>query len=161
MAVPLLFDLFNAIDYNSDVKWFDVPEELMTREVCSESGLIPTQYCTSVIRDFAIKDKSHNEVCNIHKPVYVNLDETIQYCTGCLPSSDYKKIVYTVYEPELSVWLSQNKYNYQRPPEHNPNCTAKFAEDGPKILSPSEDYEYFLKKTPVRKFFCLQLQTAE
>ena len=41
-AVPLLFDLFNAIDYNSDVKWFEAPEELITREVCSESGLIPT-----------------------------------------------------------------------------------------------------------------------
>jgi penicillin-binding protein 1C len=146
VAVPLLFDLFNAIDYDSDVKWFEVPKELITREVCSESGLIPTQYCTSVISDFAIKDKSHNEVCNLHKPVYVNIEETVQYCTGCLPSSDYKKTVYTVYEPELSLWLSQNKYNYQNPPAHNPNCTAKFADDGPIILSPSEDYEYFLEK---------------
>jgi len=146
VAVPLLFDLFNTIDYNSDVKWFEVPEKLITREVCSESGLISTLYCNSVIHDFAIKDKSHNEVCNIHKPVYVNLDETVQYCTACLPSSDYKKSVYTVYEPELSVWLLQNKYNDQRPPAHNPDCTAKFAEDGPKILSPSEDYEYFLEK---------------
>jgi penicillin-binding protein 1C len=146
VAVPLLFDLFNAIDYDSDVKWFEVPKELITREVCSESGLIPTQYCTSVISDFAIKDKSHNEVCNLHKPVYVNIEETVQYCTGCLPSSDYKKTVYTVYEPELSLWLSQNKYNYQNPPAHNPNCTAKFADDGQIILSPSEDYEYFLEK---------------
>ena len=146
VAVPLLFDLFNAIDYNSDVKWFEVPEELIIRKVCSESGLIPTQYCTNVISDFAIKDKSHNEICNIHKPVYVNLDDNIQYCTGCLPSSNYKKVVYAVYDPELSVWFSQNKYDYHKPPKHNPNCTAKFAEDGPRILSPSENYEYFLEK---------------
>jgi penicillin-binding protein 1C len=146
VAVPLLFDLFNAIDYNSDVKWFEVPEDLITREVCSESGMIPTQYCTNTNRDFAIKNQSSNEVCNIHKPVYVNLDESVQYCTGCLSSSDYKKAVYAVYEPELSVWLSQNKNDYQKPPQHNPNCTAKFAEGGPKILSPSEDYEYFLEK---------------
>jgi penicillin-binding protein 1C len=46
-AVPLLFDLFDAIDYNSDVKWFEVPEELIKREVCSESGLIPNNYCTN------------------------------------------------------------------------------------------------------------------
>ena len=155
VAVPLLFDLFNAIDYDSDLKWFEVPEELILREVCSESGLIPTQYCTSVISDFAIKDQSHNEVCSIHKPVYVNLDETVQYCTGCLPLSDYKKTVYTVYEPELSLWLSQNKYNYQNPPAHNPNCTAKFADDGPKILSPSEDYEYFLEKESEQEILLL------
>ncbi len=106
-------------------------------------------------RDFAIRDQSHNEVCIIHKPVYVNLNESVQYCTGCLPSSDYKKAVYAVYEPELSVWLSQNKYDYQKPPRHNPNCTAKFAEDGPKILSPSEDYEYFLEKNSRQEILLL------
>jgi penicillin-binding protein 1C len=155
VAVPLLFDLFNAIDYNSDVKWFEVPEELFTREVCSESGLIRTQYCKNVSRDYAIKDQSHNEVCNIHKPVYVNLDETIQYCTGCLPSTDYKKAVYAVYQPELTVWLSKNKYDYHLPPPHNPNCTAKFAEGGPKILSPSQDYEYFLEKNSGQEILLL------
>ncbi|MFI5237943.1 MAG: penicillin-binding protein 1C, partial [Ignavibacteriales bacterium] len=145
-AVPLLFDLFNAIDYNSEIKWFEIPEGLITREVCSESGLIPTSHCTNTIHDFAIKDQSHNEVCNIHKPVYVNLDESIQYCTGCLPVSSYKKAVFAVYEPELSVWLSQNKYDYKKPPKHNPNCETKFTSEGPKILSPSADYEYFLEK---------------
>jgi penicillin-binding protein 1C len=154
-AVPLLFDLFNAIDYNSDVKWFEMPEELYAREVCSESGKIPTQYCTNRVRDFAIKNKSSNEVCNIHKPVYVNLDESVQYCTGCLPSSDYKKVAFTVYEPELSAWLSQNKYDYHQPPIHNPNCTAKFAEGGPKILSPSEDYEYFLERNSGQEILLL------
>jgi len=154
-AVPLLFDLFNAIDYNSDIKWFEVPEELITRIVCSESGLIPTNYCTNTIHDFAIKDQSHNDVCTIHKPVYVNLDESIQYCTGCLPSSDYKKAVYAVYQPELTAWLSKEKYDYHIPPQHNPNCTAKFAEDGPKILSPSEDYEYYLEKNSRQEILLL------
>ncbi len=154
-AVPLLFDLFNAIDYNSDVKWFEAPEELITREVCSESGLIPTQYCTNRVRDFAIKDQTHNDVCNIHKPVYVNLEENVQYCTGCLPSSDYKKAVYSVYQPELTIWLSQNKNDYHRPPQHNPDCTAKFAERGPKIISPSEDYEYFLEKNSKQEIMLL------
>ncbi len=155
VAVPLLFDLFNAIDYYSDVKWFEAPEDLIIREVCSESGLIPSQYCLKVVSDFAIKDQSHNEVCNIHKPVYVSLDESVQYCTGCLPSSDYKKAVYALYEPELSVWLSQNKNDYHTPLQHNPNCTAKFAEGGPKILSPSEDYEYFLEKNSGQEILLL------
>jgi len=154
-AVPLLFDLFNAIDYDSDVKWFEMPEELHTREVCSESGMIPTQFCTNRVRDFAIKNQSSNEVCNIHKPVYVNLDESVQYCTGCLPSSDYKKAVYAVYQPELTVWLSKNSYDYHKPPPHNPNCTAKFAEAGPKILSPSQDYEYFLEKNSGQEILLL------
>jgi penicillin-binding protein 1C len=155
VAVPLLFDLFNAIDYNPDVKWFEAPEELIKREVCSESGMLPTQFCSNTIHDFAIRSQSSNEVCNIHKPVYVNLDESVQYCTGCLPSSDYKKAVYAVYQPELTVWLSKNKYDYHKPPHHNPNCTTKFAESGPKILSPSEDYEYFLEKNSKQEIMLL------
>lgn len=162
VAVPLLFDLFNAIDlpvrqagYNSDIKWFEKPEELISRKVCSESGLIPTHYCPNVITDFAIKDKSHNQVCDIHKPVYVNLNETIQYCTNCLPASGYKKEVFTVYQPELSVWLYQNKIDYNKPPQHNSECNAKFAEGGPKILSPTEDYEYFLEKNSGQEILLL------
>ncbi|MBK9097743.1 MAG: hypothetical protein IPM14_06350 [bacterium] len=154
-AVPLLFDLFNAIDYDSDVKWFEPPEDLITRKVCSESGMIPTQYCAYTVTDFAIKNKSHNQSCDIHMPVYVNLDESIQYCTGCLPSSDYKKVVYSIYQPELTVWLSKNSYYYHNPPSHNPNCTAKFAEGGPKILSPSGDYDYFLEKNSGQEILLL------
>jgi penicillin-binding protein 1C len=154
-AVPLLFDLFNAIDYNSDTKWFEMPDDLTTRKVCSESGLIPTKFCSNTITDFCIKGKTNNAVCNIHNPIYVNLDETIQYCTDCLPSSNYKKVVYTVYDPELSVWYSQNKYDYRKPPQHNLNCTAKFTQDGPQILSPSENYEYYLEKNSKQEILLL------
>jgi len=155
IAVPLLFDLFSAIDYDSDIKWFDSPHDVYERNVCSESGLLSTQYCENVIKDYAIKDKSHNEICNIHKPVYVNIDQSIQYCTGCLPSSGYKKVVYPVYDPELTVWLSQNKYDFQKPPKHNPYCNSSFSEGGPIILSPTEDYEYLLEQNSGQEILLL------
>ena len=155
IAVPVLFDLFSAIDYDSDVKWFDFPENLYERNVCGESGLLPTQYCENVIKDYAIRDKSHNEICNIHKPVYVNLEQSIQYCTGCLPSTGYKKVVYPVFNPELTVWLSQNKGDFFTPPKHNPYCNSRFSEEGPKILSPTEDYEYLLEQNSEQEILLL------
>jgi penicillin-binding protein 1C len=154
-AVPLLFDLFNAIDYDSDLKWFEIPDDLYERKVCSESGLIPTQFCSNVVKDFAIKGATHNKVCSIHKPVYVNFDESVQYCTGCLPSKGYKKVVYPVYSAELTVWLSRNKLDLRLPPNHNPECTAKFAESGPKIISPLEDYDYLLEKNSGQEIMLL------
>jgi len=63
--------------------------------------------------------------------------------------------VYAVYQPELTVWLSKNSYDYHKPPPHNPNCTAKFAEGGPKILSPSDDYEYFLERNSGQEILLL------
>jgi penicillin-binding protein 1C len=145
-AVPLLFDLFNAIDYGSDSKWFKKPGEVSEREVCVESGLLPTQYCDKTITDYAINNSSHNIICNIHQPVYVNLEETIQYCTGCLPSDGYERKVYPLYDPELSIWLSENNYNYKKPPRHQPDCQQKFTHNGPRIVSPSEDYDYLIEE---------------
>ena len=155
VAVPLLFDLFNAIDYDDDKKWFDFTEELYSRKVCSESGLLPTQYCKKLIDDLAIKGKSHNDVCNIHKPVYVNLDETVQYCTECLPQSEYKKVVYSIFQPELTVWFAENSYSFTSPPPHNHNCNAKFSEEGPRILSPTEDYEYLIEENSEQEIVLL------
>lgn len=145
VAVPLLFDLFNAIDYDPDEKWFDTPGELYERKVCSESGMLPSQFCKNVKDDFAIKEKSHNEVCSIHQPVYVSLDEKIQYCTECLESNEYKKLVYSIYQPELTVWFAENNFEFNSPPSHNHLCSAKYSEEGPMILSPSDDYEYFVE----------------
>lgn len=159
-AVPVLFDLFNAIDYNSDVKWFSEPKELYKRNVCVECGLIPSQYCSDITTDFAIKKHTNNNVCDIHKPIYVSNDERIQYCTGCLPSSGFKKVVYPVYDPELSFWIVQNKSNNKTPPEHNPLCESKFTSEGPKILSPTEDYEYLLEKNSEQEIMLLAVSDS-
>lgn len=154
-AVPLLFDLFNAIDYNPGKKWFDVPDELYKRKVCSESGMLPGKYCNNLIDDFALQDKSNNTNCNIHKALYVSLDEKIQYCTECLPDDSYKKIAYPVYNPELTVWLIEQNKNINIPPAHNPECNAKYTAGGPHILSPSEDYEYYLEENANQEILLL------
>jgi len=39
MAVPLLFELFNAVDYKPKKKWFEKPNDVLERDVCSETGL--------------------------------------------------------------------------------------------------------------------------
>ncbi len=52
VAVPLLFDLFNAIDYNSDVKWFEVPEELIHKRSLQRKRFNPNSILYK--RDFVI-----------------------------------------------------------------------------------------------------------
>ena len=145
MAVPLLFDLFGAIDYSSKENWFEKPEDIYEREVCAETGLIPSPYCSDIIADYYIEGVSHNNVCDVHKPIYVNHERTVQYCTECLPSDGYEKIVYPIYDARLSTWFLENDIAFEGPPEHNQNCKARFTEDGPKIISPSKDYEYFVE----------------
>ncbi|MGV3541164.1 MAG: penicillin-binding protein 1C, partial [Rufibacter sp.] len=44
-ATPLLFSLFNTIDYNSPQSWYRAPTSLSYRHVCLESGLPANQFC--------------------------------------------------------------------------------------------------------------------
>ena len=146
MAVPILFELFNSIDYRPKKLWFDQPDDIGKREVCSETGLLPSKYCKSIITDYYIKRVSPNKRCDLYKPVYVSKDEKISYCTECLPDSGYKKIAYPNYDPELTLWFLKNKIPFKRPPPHNPYCTARFSGAGPKIISPSAGYDYYIEK---------------
>ncbi|MBN2572768.1 MAG: penicillin-binding protein 1C, partial [Ignavibacteriales bacterium] len=67
MSVPLLFDLFNAISYGEDKKWFDMPNDILERDVCAETGLLPTEQCKNLVLDFYIKNVSPNLKCDLYK----------------------------------------------------------------------------------------------
>ena len=145
MAVPLLFDLFNSIDYNPENKWFKKPDALLEREVCAETGLLPTRFCKSLTLDYFIENVTHNNLCNLYKETYINSDSTIEYCPDCLPEK-YIKAAYPDYPPELELWFQENGIKYKRHPRHNPECEARYSGKGPVILSPSENFEYLVEE---------------
>lgn len=144
-AVPLLIDLFNAIDRDSGKRWFQRPEKTGRRKVCSYTGMLPGKLCSSLTEDFYIKGISSGSVCDLEQEVSVDSSLKISYCKECLPDSGYIKKVYPLYPPELTLWYELQKSPYSHPPEHNPACTAKLNTGGPKILSPTESYTYYIE----------------
>ena len=84
MAVPLMMDLFNAIDYNPEQEWFARPAEVGERKVCSETGLLPGKYCHHYLTDDYLEGHSSLAACNLDQEIYINPDSTMQYCPVCL-----------------------------------------------------------------------------
>lgn len=146
IAVPLLFELFNAINYNANTEWFKMPDNTFEREVCSETGLLPSENCVHLTKDYYIENISLNKKCELKKTIYTDLSEKIQYCPSCLPESGYKKVNYPFYEPELTLWYLKNKIDIKTPPAHNPDCNIIKSGKAPIIVSPVSDYEYFIEK---------------
>ncbi len=146
MAVPLLFNLFNSIDYQNSNNWFNEPDGISMRDVCKNSGLTPSANCTDIIRDYYIEDVSSNEKCNHIQEIYVSNDETESYCISCLPNANYKKMLYPHFKPELALWYKKSGVRFNTPPKHNKNCEAMGKKSGLKILSPSAEFEYYLEK---------------
>lgn len=146
IATPLLFRIFNTIDYDSNEEWFSQPKDCDIRQVCSETGLVPSEHCTSRITDYFIPLISSTQVCNNYQEVMVSPDEKISYCRSCAPDAGYKKKWYKVVEPDMQAWYAENMVGYERIPTHNPDCELIFKGNAPFITSPTNGAEYYIDK---------------
>ncbi|MCY7349259.1 MAG: penicillin-binding protein 1C [Cytophagaceae bacterium] len=147
IATPLLFDVFNAIDYNAPARWFGVPKTLIMRKVCPESGLPPGEFCPHQVLDYHLPGVSRTETCPHLRPIWTNANATISYCTRCLPDSGADRRLYPNLAPELLAWYDGKRIPYERIPAHNPRCTRLFSQQGPRIVDPTDGGEYYLNRT--------------
>ncbi|GAB4110316.1 MAG: penicillin-binding protein 1C [Thermoflexibacter sp.] len=142
VATPLLFKLFNIIDYNSSLDWFFIPEELKTRLVCTVTGDLPSDFCESTTSDFFIPTISHTRRCEHLRYVFVSPDEKISYCSECLPTNGFKRKLFPNLSPEILAFYENNQVIFDKIPPHNPQCTKLLEGKPPKIVSPVEGREY-------------------
>lgn len=145
-ATPLLFKIFNSIDYDSNSDWYEPPKDCELRQVCSETGLPPGPYCTNLISDYFIPLISSTKQCNHLQEIKIAPDSSISYCETCAPATGYIKRLYPVIAPEMQEYFNQNGIAYQKIPPHNPDCEKIFKGDGPRITSPLNRNEYYINK---------------
>jgi len=146
VATPLLFKIFNTIDYNSSNEWFSMPKECGIRMVCSETGKVPNDFCTNTVMDYFIPLVSNSEKCMNMREVDISADEKISYCKNCLPDAGYKKKMYKVIPPDMQTYFDENRIAYEKIPPHNPECDRISTEGGPAIRLPKNGTEYFIDK---------------
>ena len=144
MATPLLFEIFNAIDYRSSNSWFVEPEDLDFRLVCTESGNIPGEWCTATAMDMYIPGNSSTKRCEHMKEVLIKSDSTMSYCMYCLPTSGYIKRLFPNYSQEILSFYNEQKIQYRKIPEHNSNCDRIQSRYNPIITSPVAGMEYIV-----------------
>ncbi len=146
VATPLLFKIFNTIDYDSDKDWFTQPDDCDIRKVCSETGLIPSDHCADLVTDYFIPLISSSKICDNWQEVMVSADEKISYCKSCVPENGYKKKWYKLADADMQAWYRDNNINYQKIPPHNPDCEKIFKGSSPIITSPANGTEYLVSK---------------
>jgi penicillin-binding protein 1C len=146
VATPLLFTVFNTIDYDDDGSWFGQPADCDIRMVCSETGLPPADNCAHLVTDYFIPLVSPARKCDNMEEVFVSPDEKMSYCRNCLPAAGYKKKWYKVVPPEMKEYYDVNRIAYTLIPPHNPNCEKVFRDGGPVVVSPANGAEYLINR---------------
>ncbi|WP_240348401.1 penicillin-binding protein 1C [Longitalea arenae] len=146
IATPLLFKIFNTIDYDSDEQWFTQPQDCDIRMVCSETGLPPGANCKHTVTDYFIPLISTSQLCDNIQEVAISGDNKISYCKTCQPADGYKKKLFRVVSPDMQRYYEERHLVYEKMPPHNPACERVFKEGGPAITSPRNGSEYFISK---------------
>lgn len=146
-ATPLLFRIFNTIDYDGDHEWFTQPQDCEMRKVCSESGMVPADHCENVVMDYFIPLISQNHTCNDRQEFLISADEKNSFCKTCAPTAGFKKKIYKLIQPEVQSWLDENLIAYEKIPPHNPVCEQVFSDSGPRIVSPVNGFEYLIDRS--------------
>ncbi len=146
VATPLLFDLFNAVAYNSPNDWFVPPAALDFRLVCAETGLVPGENCPNQVIDYFLPSISSGQHCQHLREVLVTADGAFTYCRACAPAAGYRRELYPNLLPEVAAYKEAQGIPYRRLPPHNPLCQLVRGgpEQAPTITSPTPNTEYVL-----------------
>ena len=147
IATPLLFRIFNTIDYDSDRQWFSQPERCDIRMVCSETGMPPAPFCRHLVTDYFIPMISPGKVCDNMQEIMISADEKVSYCMTCAPPTGYKKKLFPVISAEMQLYYDEQGIAYGKIPPHNPDCERLFKKGEPMIISPSAGFEYLISKS--------------
>ena len=145
-ATPLLFSIFNTLDYNSPKGWYQAPVNVATRPVCPVTGDIPSEFCENKVPGQFISGVSAYHKCQHLRWVFTDKAGKISYCTYCLPENGFEKRTYPNVAPEVIAFNELQKIPYQKIPPHNPACERVFHEGAPLIVSPNEGSEYYIRK---------------
>lgn len=145
-AVPLLFNIFNAIQPKQSQDWFAPPADLDYRLVCSETGMPPDTFCHHQVMDYFLPGISPSMRCNHLQKQFVNAAQTMSYCRSCLPETGYREVFYPYHAPELIAWYNEMQIPYKAVPPHNPDCPNVKVAGAPLITSLTDGAEYLIFK---------------
>jgi len=146
MATPLLFEVFNAIDYNSKKQWFSEPKGISYRAVCNQSGYVPSDDCQQTMNEPFIEKQTVQKICQHSIRLKVNKDSSLYYCNSCLENNSYFEKQYPNLLAELINYYEQEKIVYKKWPQHNPSCQRVETYGELKIVSPTHQSEYLVEE---------------
>lgn len=151
IATPLLFDIFNTIDYNSNKQWFNMPKGLNYRYVCSYSGNVPSANCHQLINDLYIEKQTIQKVCEHSVLLKVSMDSSVYYCNSCIGNNAYFEKSYPNFQPQLINYFEQEKVVYKKWPPHHSQCQRVENSGELQVLSPINESEYLLEQNSESK----------
>lgn len=146
-AAPLVVDIFNSIAKRHQKTILPRPNDINVREVCANSGLLPTPRCAHLVDDVYSISRSSTRRCEVETEMLVSLDGAMSFCPSCVGTKPYRVESRSVYPPELVSFWATAGVSVPKAPLHNPACVRLFPGDAPKIVGLANEMTYYVVST--------------
>ncbi|HID87198.1 MAG TPA: hypothetical protein EYP55_07435, partial [Anaerolineae bacterium] len=145
-AAPIWHDVMEFALAPLPVETFDRPPGLEEVEVCTTSGLLPTEHCPHRRKEIFIAGTAPTAYCNIHQ-VFRICKPSGKLATIYCPPDQVEEKVFEIYPPEAADWVRAN--NIPQPPtEYDDTFGPTPASGDVAILNP-KPYAYVHGQVPI------------
>lgn len=118
-ASPVLFDLFRVFPRQ---KWFSKPlNDLEEVEVCSQSGMLPNEHCTTQNNWIPLAGKK-TKICSYHQLVHLDKTEQFQVNSSCELLENIVSKPWFVLPPVQEHYYISKNINYKTLPPLRYDC---------------------------------------
>ena len=147
-AAPILFDIFKLLPRS---EWFDKPfDDLVQASICTISGQrAQKDVCPSVDSLWIPVKGLNSKICELHKLVYVNQEETKQVNRNCYPLEQIQRRAYLDLSPAEAHFFK--RYN----PDYTP--IPPILDDCQNLLTTSQPIEFIYPNSETKIFIPIEL----
>jgi penicillin-binding protein 1C len=138
---PVWNAFMEKVHENLPVMQFQRPPGIIEMYVCPVSGLLPTEHCTSRVKELFIAGTEPTQPCDIHREFKIN-KLTGKLATVFTPPELVESRVYEVYPPRAADWVRETGLP-QPPMQYDDMFGPSLAQGDVAILSP-EPYAYIM-----------------
>jgi len=145
-AAPIWHDFMEEALKDEPVKEFVRPPGFEEVEVCSVSGLLPTEHCPHTVKEIFIKGTAPTTYCNVHQVFRINR-ETGKLATIYTPPELVEERVYEIYPPEAADWVRENEI--PQPPTQYDTAYGPSPTSGDVAITDPAPYAYVRGLVPI------------
>ncbi|MDO6759004.1 penicillin-binding protein 1C [Tamlana sp. 2_MG-2023] len=121
-AAPVMFDLFDVLPKS---EWFLAPlDDVLETKICTKSGQLASDICPFTMKQVPAKGLD-TDLCQYHKLVYLNTDQTYRVNASCERLDDMIKTSQFVLPPLMAWYYKRNNTDYKYLPPLKDGCDGE------------------------------------
>lgn len=118
-AAPILFDIFSSLPGRS---WFDIPDDLIEINTCSESGMRASELCPKIVKEHVPATGLGSAPCRYHQLVHLSQDGRFRVHGNCESISMIRTEPWFVLPPVQEYFYRSKKIGHKPLPPVRSDC---------------------------------------